>query len=83
MFAAAKNASMNNCGLKSPSRKTLVRTFPIVGSIISTLAVIFRLIARLPRFGGKFGADDWTIILSNVRILFSFFTCVRKLTCVF
>jgi hypothetical protein len=66
---ATKKTSMTSCRAKSPSKKKLVRTLPIVGSVITTLIVIVRLIARMPYFGGKFGWDDWTIIVANCGML--------------
>ena len=38
----------------------------IIAGGIALLAVIVRIIARLPWFGGTWGLDDWAIIVAMV-----------------
>ena len=41
----------------------------IVGGV-AVFAFILRAIARLPRFGGKWGADDWVMTVAIVSVTY-------------
>jgi hypothetical protein len=62
-FLATQNITSTLCQVPIRDRTGLVSIAGAVGGGIAVFVVALRLIARLPRFGGKFGMDDAVMIV--------------------
>ncbi|KAF2084270.1 hypothetical protein K490DRAFT_75929 [Saccharata proteae CBS 121410] len=70
---SSKNATETLCGAPVRDRTREVSYTGVIGGILALIAYILRMIARLPKFGGEIGADDW-VMTATVLI-------VAPLTC--
>lgn len=56
------------CDMPVRDRTILVSGIGLAGVGIAFVVFCLRLIARLPCCGGQFGWDDWTMVLTMVRL---------------
>jgi len=49
-------------------RTKVVSGAGVAGGVLAFLAFVLRMVARLPYYGGKFGLDDWVMVLTMVRM---------------
>ncbi|KAL1987280.1 hypothetical protein VTN96DRAFT_4308 [Rasamsonia emersonii] len=64
-----KNVTMTMCHAPVRDRTAAVWVPGIIGGVLAVLAFILRMAARLPRFGGQFGLDDWTMVLVMALVI--------------
>ncbi|OCL12389.1 hypothetical protein AOQ84DRAFT_155692 [Glonium stellatum] len=64
-----KNFSESAFGAPIRDRTKGVSVIGLTGGALTLLAVMLRLMARLPCCGGQFGLDDWAIIVAMLPVL--------------
>ncbi|OCK81388.1 hypothetical protein K432DRAFT_351109 [Lepidopterella palustris CBS 459.81] len=65
----AKNFSETAIGAPVRDRTHLVTIIELTGGAIALLAVLLRLMERLPCLGGVWGLDDWAIIVTMIPVI--------------
>ncbi|KAF2089794.1 hypothetical protein K490DRAFT_62671 [Saccharata proteae CBS 121410] len=64
-----KNITQTACGATPRDRSTEVSYVGVVGGAIALLAVVLRVIARLPCMGGGFGLDDYVLLATLIPMI--------------
>ncbi|KAJ5138872.1 uncharacterized protein N7515_003720 [Penicillium bovifimosum] len=64
-----KNVTSTACGAPIRNRTKLVSYSGVIGGVLALIAFILRMIARLNVFGGVFGMDDWTMLLTMILLI--------------
>lgn len=64
-----KNVTLSSCGAEHRDRTKHVSYIGVGGAIIALIAIVMRLLARLPALGGDFGWDDAVMLLTLVGSL--------------
>ncbi|KAJ5545097.1 hypothetical protein N7535_006516 [Penicillium sp. DV-2018c] len=64
-----KNVTSTACGAPIRDRTKVVSYAGVAGGIIALVAFILRMVARLNVFGGVFGMDDWTMLLTMILLI--------------
>ncbi|KAK0661329.1 hypothetical protein DIS24_g2528 [Lasiodiplodia hormozganensis] len=59
-----KNVTLSSCGAEHRDRTKHVSYIGVGGAIIALIAIVMRLLARLPALGGDFGWDDAVMLLT-------------------
>ncbi|KAL1999071.1 hypothetical protein VTN02DRAFT_5106 [Thermoascus thermophilus] len=64
-----QNITETACGAPVRNRTKAVSVTGVVGGVVAFIVFCLRMISRLPCFGGQFGMDDWTMILTMTLLI--------------
>ncbi|KAJ9247285.1 hypothetical protein DTO280E4_874 [Paecilomyces variotii] len=64
-----KNVTSTACGAPVRDKSKAISIAGVLGGVIALIAVIMRLTARLPQYGGGFGLDDVAMIVTMLVVI--------------
>ncbi|GAD97455.1 predicted protein [Paecilomyces variotii No. 5] len=64
-----KNVTSTACGAPVRDKSKAISIAGVAGGVIALIAVILRLLARLPQLGGGFGLDDVAMIVTMLLVI--------------